>query len=510
MSNEQMSTPLVPTYESLDELLSQRIKIDHVDESYIDKTITICGWIHFLRLQKKLIFGKICDSAKSRLNPIQVVFDINKDSSGYYNQLQTANRGTAIVIKGLVVKSPKLEQPIEIQGQQYYITGNIKDPRSYPLGGTVGENIELLRDLPSLECQTQVKSAIYDVRCGLEKAITLLFELKYFRKVDLPVITFSECEGGCQPMQATLLLTDNKKSSVPVKLTSEGKFTDNVDFSKDFFGTKASLTVSAQLELETRLFLGDVWTMTRAFRGEPSQTSRHLCEFSMVEFEMAFTRSAVDIINTTEELIKFCIKYVMDNYLTHLIFLQGYFKCDLISKLQKYLSTSFPRITHAQCVEMMLDHSSKGLITFKELPSYDEDIGSEHEKYMSEIMGGVVFIMGYPKKVKAFYMPIKQETPEESHGVEHVDSFDLIIDGIELVGGSQRIHDEQQLIDRITELGLDMKPLEFYVDLRKYGSQPHGGMGMGFDRFVKILTGAENVKDCVGFPRYLDCGKHNK
>ena len=193
----------------------------------------------------------------------------------------------------------------------------------------------------------------------------------------------------------------------------------------------------------------------------------------------------------------------------HLEFLQKFYKNDHISKLQQFVSVPFVRITHAQAVTMILDDATNIGVEFKELPTYDGDLGSEHEKYLTDVKYRCpVIVMRYPKAVKAFYMPIVVESPEESHGVAHVDSFDILVPGVgELVGGSQRICKTDDLIARIQELGLDMEPLEFYVNLRKYGSQPHGGMGMGFERLIKFITGAENVKDCVAFPRFMGCAK---
>ena len=503
--------------ESLDTLLDQKIEIEKLDESHIGQTVTIAGWIHTMRWQKKFIFGKIADSAKSRLIPFQVLFETTKEPVAnydkpvldYYKPLLTVCRGASIVIKGLIVKSPKSEQPIEMQAQQYYIIGDIYDPEHYPLAGTASENLEYLRTLPHLECQTQVKAAIYDIRQALEKAVTMFFDLHMFRKMDLPVITFSECEGGCQPMQATLLLTNNKRTKVPVKLTPTGESTDDVDFTKDFFGSKASLTVSAQLDLETRIFLGDVWTMTRAFRGEPSQTSRHLCEFSMIEFEMRLITKVEKLIGMSEGLIKYCIEYILTNYQQQLRFLESFTKSNVCEKLHTYLSTPFVQIRHAEAVTMMLEDSAVKLVEFNELPSYSSDLGSEHERYLTDTKYKIpVVVTRYPKAVKAFYMPVVQETPEESHGVEHVDCFDILVPGVgELVGGSMRIWKTDELVERINELALDTKPLEDYINLRRYGSVPHGGMGMGFERLVSFVTGIGNVKDCVAYPRYMNCSK---
>jgi asparaginyl-tRNA synthetase len=190
-------------------------------------------------------------------------------------------------------------------------------------------------------------------------------------------------------------------------------------------------------------------------------------------------------------------------------FLQKFYKNDHILKLQQFSSIPFVRITHAQAVSIILDDIINKNIKFKELPTYDGDLGSEHEKYLTDVKyKHPVIVMRYPKVVKAFYMPIIIESIEESHGIEHVDSFDILVPGVgELVGGSQRISKTEDLIRRINELGLDIKPLEFYVNLRKYGSQPHGGCGIGFERLIKFVTGVENVKDCVAFPRFMECAK---
>lgn len=512
MESTQICETVEINLESQEDLIKQRTLIDLINESHIGQTMTICGWIQTMRWQKKLIFGKLYDSGLSILSPLQVIFETNKaPTAGYYDSLQTVSRGASIVIKGTIVKSPKSEQPIEIVGHQYYIIGGIYDPQYYPLAGTATDNVELLRSLPYLECHSRVKSAIYKTRSILECAIATFFTSKNFTKCDLPVITFSECEGGCQPMQATLLLTDNKKTSIPIKQTITGESTDQIDFSKDFFGAKASLTVSAQLELETRLSLGNVWTMTRAFRGEPSQTTRHLCEFSMIEFELAFTSSAIDIMNISEELIKYCIEFVLTHGKKYLEYLQSFYTNDIIAKLTQYVSTPFVKIRHAEAVSLMLDHAANKVIEFRELPTYDGDLSSEHERYLTDTVYKLpVIVMRYPKTIKAFYMPVIEETQEESHGVEHVDCFDLLVPGVgELVGGSQRIWNYDELMSRITELGLDVKALEDYTKLRLYGSVPHGGAGIGFERLIALITGAASVKDCVAYPRYMGSGKQH-
>lgn len=518
--------------QTFDELMCQIVQLDTLKESHIGQTITVAGWIHTARWQKDLIFIKLTDSADSKVDPFQIVIQYSSDPS-YFDELTKVARGASVIIRGDVVKSPGKGQAIEMQGKEYFVIGHVADPEHYPLGGTASESMELLRSIPHLECHTEKKSSIYKIRSELMRATDLFFSQERYLRVDMPTITFSECEGGCQPMQVTLLLTDKQRSKIPtvVRTGADGQIhvTDDVDFSKDFFGVMASLTVSAQLELETQLPLGDVYTVTRAFRGEPSQTTRHLCEFSMIEIEKRFSRSAKDIMDVTEKYIKFCLQYSLD-YLSKHIALLHTEKSDRsktkakkgdanvvekskaqlhLEKLQKYVDIPFVRITHAQAVEMMLQDVSDGKITFRELPSYEDDMASEHERYLTDVKyAHPIIVMRYPKAVKAFYMPVLQESVEESHGVEHVDSFDILVPDVgELVGGSQRIHRLEELEERIEKLRMDRTPLEFYIDLRRYGTTPHGGCGIGFERLIKFVTGVESVKDCVPYPRFLSCGK---
>lgn len=477
--------------------LQNRIDINEINKDYqkfLDLNVVVAGWIMTLRPQKKRVFMKLSDSAGSKIQPIQIVCD----KKIFGETLDHLTAGASIMICGQLIKSPAPEQPFEISANVVHVLGIVKDPSSYPLA-KADLPMDLLRTIPHLECHTPIKAAIYVIRSQLMEALINFFRGAYI-KVDMPLITFSECEGGCQPMQTTLFLTTGKIIDIPRKSNDTGL----IDFSKDFFGTKSLLTVSSQMELETQLPLGDVWTVTRAIRGEPSQTSKHLCEFSMIEFEKRFSSSAKDIIQISEQCIKFCIQHVLNHCAKELSFLEAKLEKPIITKLMRYFETPFVRITHAQAIDMI--HKQKE--QFNVIPSYSDDLSSEHEKFIVDHFGLPVVVQKYPKQVKAFYMPVVEETLEESHGVEHVDSFDILVPEVgELVGGSQRIHDADQLTDRIRELGIDEKPLEFYIELRRNGTIPHGGMGMGFERLVRFITRVDSVKDCVPFPRYIGCGK---
>ena len=262
----------------------------------VDKQITVNGWIDTARFSKKTAFIKIYDSWKTHLEPLQIVFDLTKLSEDTKQELLRVTSGCSIRVTGTLVASPKPQQPFELQASDIKVLGIITDPATYPIAKT-DLSLDYLRSYPHLECYSVSKSAIYGVRSVLLDAINCFFSENDFTKCDMPLITFSECEGGCQPMQATLLLTNGTMSDIPVLSDSKNK----IDFTKDFFGRKASLTVSSQLELETQLPLGNVWTMTRAVRGEPSATSRHLAEFSMLELEMPFIESAKDIVLIGED-----------------------------------------------------------------------------------------------------------------------------------------------------------------------------------------------------------------
>lgn len=468
-------------------------RIISLSEKDIDSVVTLNGWIETVRFQKKFVFLKIYDSWKSHLQPLQVIFEEDYIT----DELLKLTSGDSVKIYGKIVKSPKEMELIELYGLSLEVIGKVKDPSTYPIAKT-NLTLEHLRSFPHLECFSRTKSAIYGIRSLLMEAVESFFKEQDFTKTDMPLITFSECEGGCQPMQATLLLQSNELKDIPA---SGGK----VDFSKDFFGKKASLTVSSQLELETHIPLGNVWTVTRAIRGEPSATARHLAEFSMIELEMPFINSSKDVSKISEELIKYVIRYVIQNKygLSALKCLEQKQQKDILLKLNEYLESDFVVISHKDAVQMMKEHEKLGIAKFETPPSYSDDMSSEHEKFLTDFYKVPVIIRYYPKNVKAFYMPVIGSFVENDEVVEYVDCFDLIVPGVgELVGGSARIHEEIELEKRIESFQLEKEPLEFYIDLRRNGSVTHGGMGMGFERLVKFVTGAESVKDCVAYPRY--------
>jgi asparaginyl-tRNA synthetase len=481
--------------------MSKYIPIRSISDSFIEKSIELRGWIDSVRFSKKTVFVKLYDSWRTHLDPFQVVFDLAKFSETRKTDIAKFSPCCALSVSGMLVSSPKPAQPFELQASDFTIYGLIHDPATFPIAKTE-LSLEYLRSFPSIECFSVTKSSIYGIRALIQKSFEKFFDEEDFTKTDMPIITFSECEGGCQPLQVTQhFATGDSKDIALVEKSSM------VDFSKDFFGKKASLTVSAQLELETHLTLGKVWTMTRAVRGEPSITSRHLAEFSMLEYEIPFIESAKDVIDLTERLIQYVIKYVMEDKYGKLALehLSKKFSIPIVEKLNGFISKPFEVISHRDAVKLLLEKHHSGSVTFTKLPDYADDMGSEHERYLTDVFyKHPVIITEYPKDVKAFYMPVSGSfvTPD-GRQVEYVDCFDIIVPGVgELVGGSARIHQYDELEKRIEDLGLKLEPLEFYTVLRKYGTQKHGGMGLGLERLVSLITFAGSVRDCVAYPRF--------
>jgi asparaginyl-tRNA synthetase len=474
-------------------------QIRQISSDKIGSDLKLKGWVESVRFSKKTIFAKLYDSWRTHLAPIQIIFDLTKFSEEQKSEIAKITQSAAISVTGKLVESPKAAQPYELQVTDFEILGLIADPGTFPIA-KADLSLEHLRSHSAIECFSLTKSAIYGIRAIIQQSFDKFFSDEDFTKTDMPLITFSECEGGCQPLQVTQHFATGKIKDVPL---SQGE----VDFTKDFFGKKASLTVSSQLELETQLPLGKVWTMTRAVRGEPSLTTRHLAEFSMLEYELPFIDSAKDIMSVTERLIKHTIKYVSEDKYGRLALehLSKKFEIPIIEKLTRYIEKPFDVISHRDAVTLLLEKQKTGSVQFQKQPDYCDDLSTEHERYLTDVyFAHPVIVTEYPKHVKAFYMP-KSGTFVTPDGVsvDYVDCFDILVPGIgELVGGSARIYDHSELVMRIAELGLQPEPLEFYMQLRKYGTQKHGGMGLGLERLVSLITFAGSVRDCVQFPRF--------
>lgn len=475
--------------------MSKYVSISSISSSLVGQSIQLKGWIDSIRFSKKTIFVKLYDSWRSHLIPFQIVFDLTKFSEEQKLNLSKLSASCSICVSGILIESPKAAQPFELQASEFKIYGLISDPATFPIA-KIDLSLEYLRTYPSIECLSLTKSVIYGIRSIILQSIEKFFEKEEFTKTDMPLITFSECEGGCQPLQVTQYFSSGELKDIT-----------KIDFSKDFFGRKAFITVSSQLELETQLPLGKVWTMTRAVRGEPSLTSRHLAEFSMLEFEIPFIESAKDVRDITEKLIQNIISYVLDDKYGKLAleYLSKKHSLPIIEKLTGFIKKPFDVISHRDAVSLLLKQQIEKKITFVKSPEYSDDLGTEHERYLADVyFAHPVIVTEYPKNVKAFYMPVSGtfEAPDGKH-IEYVDCFDILVPGIgELVGGSARIHELDELEKRIYDIGLSPQPLEFYTLIRKYGTQKHGGMGLGLERLVNLITCAGSVRDCVAYPRF--------
>jgi len=466
-------------------------------ESLLDTQITTNGWVKTCRNQKQMIFISLSDGSSQKI--LQVIalpeFITNME------ELSAISTGTSLCVKGKLVKSPAKGQLFELVANEvkiYQICQN-----DFPFQ-KVGLPLEFMRNYPHLRHRSNIMRAVFTIRSVVIKSIHDFFTDNNFHLVDLPVLTTNACEGGCKPLQVTSLIDSGKISDIPAKyIRGSGPLdmhikTNDIDFEKDFFGNPVYLTVSNQLHLECFAHgMGRVYTITPATRGEPSVTTKHLAHFSMLEIEFCFGELS-DNIDFAEGCIKYCTDRVMKQCKEELLVMNIASEGLLLPKLNKIVSEPFIRIEHFDAIKLLKEvHNNK---PFTEEPMFDGDLTGEHERFLVAHFGQPVAVMRYPKAVKAFYMPVHHSVEIDGKTIEYVDCFDLLTDIGETVGGSQRIWDEATLVERMVELGIDPKHLDWYVQLRKYGSVPHGGFGLGIERLIATITGMNNVKDCLAFP----------
>ena len=377
---------------------------------------------------------------------------------------------------GKVIESPAKGQEFEVQVVSINLLGDC--PENYPIQPK-RHTREFLREQAYLRPRTNLFSAVFRVRSVAAYAIHKYFQENKYVYFHAPLITASDCEGAGEMFQVTTLDLD--------RVAKAGK----VDYSKDFFGKPASLTVSGQLQAETfAMAYKKTYTFGPTFRAENSNTKTHANEFWMIEPEMAFTDLEGDM-DVMEEMLKYVVKYVLDNCSEEMAFFDSFVEKGLIEKLTKLVNSEFVRIDHEEVIRILKEAPVKWEFT----PEYGEDIAKEHEKYITEYFNGPVFIKNWPKDIKAFYM--KQNADGKT-----VAAVDLEVPGAgELMGGSQREEDYDKLINRMKELGMEVEGLDWYLNLRKYGGCVHSGFGMGFERLLIYLTGVENIRDVIPFPR---------
>ena len=438
---------------------------------YTGKEVTISGWIRNHRKQKD--FGFIDFNDGTYFTNLQIVYD-NKLKN--FDEIQKLHIGSAITVTGKIIKSLGSEQSFEMSLESFKLEGDC--PEDYPIQPK-RHTREFLREKAFLRMRTNLFGATFRVRSVAAFAIHKFFQDNGFVYFHAPLITAADCEGAGEMLQVTTLDLD--------KVAETGK----VSYDKDFFGKKASLTVSGQLQAETfALAYKKTYTFGPTFRAENSNTKTHASEFWMIEPEIAFCDLDEDM-NIMENMLKYVVKYVLDNCPKEMEFFDKFVEKGLIEKLTKLLNSNFTRIDHKDVIDIL----KKASVKWEFEPVYGGDIAKEHEKYITEYFGGPVFIKNWPKDIKAFYM---KQNPDG----KTVAAVDLEVPGAgELIGGSQREENYDALIKRMHELNMKESELEWYLQLRKFGGCVHSGFGMGFERLLIYLTGVDNIRDVIPYPR---------
>ena len=440
------------------------------------------GWVRTKRGNKQIKFIALNDG--STVHNIQVVADMANFDESLIAKVTT---GASLAVKGVLVESVGSGQAVEIQAKEIEVLGEC-DPMRYPLQKK-DTSLEYLRTVAHMRPRTNTFGAILRIRHAMAFAIHKFFNDKGFVYLNTPLITESDAEGAGDMFQVTTLNLEN----VPKK--DNGK----VDFSKDFFGKKTSLTVSGQLEGELgATAVGEIYTFGPTFRAENSNTPRHLAEFWMIEPEMAFYDINDNMI-LAEEFVKYLVQYALDNCMDDLTFLNNKYDDGLIERLRSVLGIEFQRLTYTDAVAI-LEEAVKNGVQFEFPVSWGTDFQSEHERYLVEKhFGKPVILTDFPQAIKAFYM--KQNDGCEP-GRETVRGMDVLFPKIgEIIGGSEREASLEKLERRITELGMSRKNLEWYIDTRRFGTVPHSGFGLGFERLLLFVTGMSNIRDVIPFPR---------
>ena len=436
------------------------------------------GWVRTKRGNKEIVFVALNDG--STIKNIQIVIDKNADTETILPKITT---GACIGVKGNLVESVGSGQAVEIHADEITLYGPC-DPVRYPLQKK-DTSLEYLRTVAHMRPRTNTFGAILRLRSQMAYAIHEYFHKKGFVYLNTPLITTSDCEGAGQMFQVTTLDLNN------VPKSKKG----TPDYSKDFFGKQASLTVSGQLEGELgATALGEIYTFGPTFRAENSNTPRHLAEFWMVEPEMAFY-DITDNMDLAEDFIKHLVKYALDNCYDDIQFLNDRYDHELIERLKSVISTEFVRLEYTEGIKI-LEEAVKNGVQFEYPVYWGVDLQSEHERYLVEKhFGKPVILTGYPKEIKAFYM-------KQNEDGKTVRAMDVLFPKIgEIIGGSEREADFEKLETRIDEIGMSHRTLEWYLDTRRFGSCPHSGFGLGFERLLLVVTGMANIRDVIPFPR---------
>ena len=442
-------------------------------DEYIDKKVTVGGWLRSVRDSKA--FGFLVVNDGTFFEPLQVVYHDTLDN---FEKISKLNVGAAVIVTGTLVATPENKQPFEIQADEVFIEG--ESTPDYPLQKK-RHSMEFLRTIPHLRPRTNTFQAVYRVRSLIAYAIHRFFQEREFVYVHTPIITGSDCEGAGEMFRVTTM----DPANIPMK---DGK----VDYKEDFFGKETNLTVSGQLNGETfAMAFQNIYTFGPTFRAENSNTTRHAAEFWMIEPEIAFADLEDDMM-LAEAMLKYIIAYVLEAAPEEMAFFNQFIDKGLIERLNHVLNSDFAHVTYTEAIEILEKHNDD----FEYKVSWGCDLQTEHERYLTEQeFKRPVFVTDYPKEIKAFYMKLNDDG-------KTVAAMDCLVPGIgEIIGGSEREADYDTLKQRMKECGLNEEDYGFYLDLRKYGTTRHAGFGLGFERCVMYLTGMQNIRDVIPFPR---------
>ena len=463
--------------------------------------IKIQGWVRTVRQQKTVAFIQVNDG--SNLGGIQGVATLSELSPESLSAIEQITTGTAVELHGPLIASSGTGQKVELRISNIVIVGPCPG-ETYPLAKK-RHSLEYLRTIAHLRARTNTQSAVARVRSQLAYAIHEYFQkVCGFVYVHTPLITASDCEGAGELFRVTTLNLDEPQSIQQIENTTQ------TDYSVDFFGKPAYLTVSGQLNAETyATALGDVYTFGPTFRAENSQTTRHLAEFHMLEPEMAFCnlQGAMD---NAEQMLQYVVNHILNSCEEDLQFFNQFYDKELIKRLERLRDTAFVRITYEEAITYLQDEIKKDPTKWQfPIVTFGTDLATEHERWLAETkFQSCVFVYNYPKSIKAFYMrdndvSTNNNMDPNTEDRQTVAAMDLLVPGIgELIGGSQREERYEKLIEKLQEVQLNVEDYSWYLDLRKYGSVPHAGYGLGFERLVTYVCGLENIRDAIAFPRY--------
>ena len=450
--------------------------------AFADKEITVGGWARSIRDSRA--FGFIDLNDGSSFKGVQVVFEREKIEN--YDEISHLNVGSAVVVTGILVLTPEAKQPFEIKATAVAVEGT--STPDYPLQKK-RHSLEFLRDIAYLRPRTNLFSAVFRVRSEIAFAIHDFFHSRGFVYVHTPLITASDCEGAGEMFRVTTLDMDNPPR------TEDGK----IDFSKDFFGKSTNLTVSGQLEGETfAMAFGNIYTFGPTFRAENSNTARHAAEFWMIEPEIAFA-DLDDNMQLAWDMILHILRHVMKTCGQELEFFNSFVDTGLLDRLNKLVSSNYKKVTYTEAVELLQNSGHE----FQYPVYWGCDLQTEHERYLTEtVFGCPIFVVDYPKEIKAFYMRLNDDN-------KTVAAMDLLVPGVgEIIGGSQREERLDVLLARMEECNLKEEDYWWYVNLRRYGGTKHAGFGLGFERIIMYITGVSNIRDVLPYPRTVGTAEY--